>query len=51
MERYVHEENIRRYRKLLEHETDETKRDRIRRLLAEEEAKHMPGRSDAKLSR
>ena len=50
MERYIHDENIRRSRKLLEGETDETKRDRIRRLLTEEEAKQIPGRSDAKLT-
>ncbi|MBB4366747.1 hypothetical protein GGD65_007821 [Bradyrhizobium sp. CIR18] len=36
MERYIQNENIRRYRKLLEEETDEEKRSTIRRLLAEE---------------
>ena len=39
MERFVHEENILRYRKLLAVETDEAKRTAIRKLLAEEEAK------------
>jgi hypothetical protein len=39
MERFVHEENIRRYRKLLEEEKDEEKRTMIRKLLAEEEAR------------
>jgi hypothetical protein len=42
MERFVHEENIRRYRKLLEEEKDEEKRTMIRKLLAEEEAKDPP---------
>jgi hypothetical protein len=37
MERYIHNENIRRYRKLLAEEEDEEKRDVIRKLLAEEE--------------
>ncbi|MGY8685895.1 hypothetical protein Q2941_50645 [Bradyrhizobium sp. UFLA05-153] len=39
MERYIHNENIRRYRKLLEEETDEHKRETIRQLLTEKEAK------------
>lgn len=39
MERYIHNENIRRYRKLLEEETSEDKRVVIRKLLAEEEAR------------
>ncbi len=39
MERYIHNENIRRYKKLLELEQDEEKRHVIRKLLAEEEAK------------
>jgi hypothetical protein len=42
MDRFIHNENIRRYRKLLEEETDEEKRNTIRRLLAEEEAKKIP---------
>lgn len=42
MERFVHEENIRRYRKLLEEEKNEQKRHVIRKLLAEEEAKDVP---------
>jgi hypothetical protein len=42
MERFIHNENIRRYRKLLEEETNEEKRNTIRRLLAEEEAREIP---------
>lgn len=42
MERFIHNENIRRYRKLLEEERDEEKRNIIRKLLAEEEAKDVP---------
>lgn len=45
MERFIHNENIRRYRKLLEEERDEEKRNVIRKLLAEEEAKEVPSRS------
>jgi hypothetical protein len=39
MERYIHHENIRRYRKLLEEETNEDKRATIRQLLVDEEAR------------
>ena len=42
MERFIHEANIRHYRKLLDEETDEGKRQIIRKLLAEEEAKEIP---------
>jgi hypothetical protein len=42
MERYIHNENIRRYRKLLELEKDEEKRNVMRKLLAEEEAMDVP---------
>lgn len=42
MERYIHNENIRRYRKLIEEETDEHKRAVIRQLLSEEEAREIP---------
>lgn len=42
MERFIHNENIRHYRKLLEQERDEEKRNTIRKLLAEEEAKDAP---------
>lgn len=42
MERFIHNENIRRYRKLLEEETDEARRNAIRKLLAEEEAREIP---------
>ena len=41
MEDYIHNENIRRWRKLLEEEPDEEKRNTIRKLLAEEEAKEI----------
>ena len=44
MERFIHNENIRRYRRLLEEEQDEEKRNTIRKLLAEDEAKEItPG--------
>lgn len=42
MERFIHNENIRLYRKLLEEEKNEDKRAIIRKLLAEEEAKDGP---------
>ncbi len=42
MERFIHNENIRLYRKLLEEEKNEDKRAIIRKLLAEEEAKDVP---------
>ncbi|MGY8639303.1 hypothetical protein RAD15_43275 [Bradyrhizobium sp. 14AA] len=42
MERYIHNENIRRFQKLLDEETDEHKRETIRKLLAEEEAREVP---------
>lgn len=42
MERFIHNENIRRYRRLLEEEQDEEKRNTIRKLLAEEEAREIP---------
>jgi hypothetical protein len=52
MERYIHNENVRRYRKLLELEQDEEKRNVIRKLLAEEDAKEIPPtRTNDKLKR
>jgi len=39
MERTVARLNVEHYKRLLERETDETKRQTIQRLLAEEEAK------------
>jgi hypothetical protein len=42
MQRYVHEENILLYRKLLAETTDEEKREIILKMLAEEEAKELP---------
>jgi|WetSurMetagenome_2_1015567.scaffolds.fasta_scaffold995707_2 hypothetical protein len=46
MDWFIHNENIRRYRRLLEEERDEEKRNTIRKLLAEEEAREV--RSDGK---
>ncbi len=42
MERFIHNENIRLYRRLLEEEKNEDKRALIRKLLAEEEATDVP---------
>ncbi len=39
MRRFVHRENIKHYKQLLERTTDEAERQRINTLLAEEEAK------------
>ena len=41
MERFIHNQNIRHYRKLLEEECDEERRKIIRKLLAEEEAREI----------
>jgi hypothetical protein len=38
MERYIHEQNLIHYRKVLAETTDQTKRDTVFRLLAHEEA-------------
>ena len=46
MERFIRNENIRHYRKLLEEERDEEKRNIIQKLLAEEEAKDVPASSE-----
>ena len=46
MERFSHNENIRHYRKLLAEETDEEKRNIIRKLLAEEEAREIPPKTN-----
>lgn len=48
MHRYVHEENIILYRKLLAETIDEEKRKVIMKLLAEEEAKELPSSPQAK---
>ena len=45
MERFIKNENIRLYRKLLEEEQDEEKRNLIWKLLAEEEAKDVRPRA------
>ncbi len=39
MERFVHRKNMERYRELLSQTTDETQRQQLMKLLAEEEAK------------
>jgi hypothetical protein len=39
MERFVHKENLKLYRKLLAETTDEKKRQTLLKLLADEEAK------------
>jgi hypothetical protein len=39
MEKFIHRQNLEHYRKLLAETTDEVKRQTIRKLLAEEEAK------------
>ena len=41
MEKFIHNANILHYRRLLEEEADEKKRELIRKLLAEEEAKEI----------
>ncbi len=48
MQRYVHNENILLYRKLLAQTTDEEKRKVVLKLLADEEAKEMPSPSQEK---
>lgn len=47
MERFIHNENLRHFRKLLAEEKDEERRNVIRKLLAEEEAKDVPKGSQA----
>ena len=42
MEKFIHNQNLERYRKLLSETTDEEKRRQIEKLLAEEEAKDRP---------
>lgn len=42
MDRFIHDENLTRFRKLLAQTTDQTKRCQIERLIAEEEAKDSP---------
>lgn len=39
MDRFIHDENLRHFRRLLECTSDPAERERIRQLLAEEEAK------------
>lgn len=42
MDRFIHDENLRHYRRLLQQTSDPVERERIHRLLAEEEAKASP---------
>ena len=42
MEKYVHQQNVKRFRDLLGRVTDQGQRNQIERLLAEEEAKEAP---------
>ncbi|WP_083842438.1 hypothetical protein [Bradyrhizobium sp. ORS 375] len=46
MERYIRNENIRRFRQLLEAETDEQKRRILRQLLASEERREVPSETE-----
>lgn len=39
MDRFIHDENIRHYRRLLDRTTDPAERDRILKLIAEEDAR------------
>ena len=48
MQRYVHNENILLYRKLLAQTTNEEKRKVVLKLLADEESKEMPSPSQEK---
>ena len=42
MDRFVHRANLERFRRLLTQTTDETRRQQLERLIAEEEAKEDP---------
>ena len=42
MQEFVHRKNLENYRMLLANELDETRREVLQRLLAEEEAKELP---------
>ena len=46
MERFVHRQNIERFRRLLAETVDEAERRRILKLLAEEEAKDVASRKE-----
>lgn len=48
MHRFVHNENVRHYKQLLERTADATERQRILNLLAEEEAKRPDENSEEK---
>jgi hypothetical protein len=48
MQRFIHLENIRHYKQLLERTTDEAERARILKLMAEEEAKERAPEQTAK---
>jgi len=51
MDRFIRNENIRRYKELLDTELNEDKREIIRRLLAEEEAKQFSSKPSAPQSK
>jgi len=42
MEQFVHRQNLMRFRDLLDQVTDEEQRNKIKHLLAEEEAREVP---------
>jgi hypothetical protein len=42
MERYIHEQNLAHYRKILSETTDQTKRQTVLKLLADEQANVRP---------
>jgi hypothetical protein len=46
MDRFIRDENLRHYRRLLQQTSDPVERERIHRLLAEEEAKGSPTSQD-----
>ena len=46
MERFIHRENLERFRRLLQLATDEGQRRQLKKLIAEEEAKEPPPDKD-----
>jgi hypothetical protein len=48
MERFVHNENLKRFRELLAQENDLSKRKQIERLIGEEEARQVEPLEDGK---
>ena len=47
MDRFIHDENLKHYQRLLQRTTDPVERERIRGLMAEEEAKSPPSPPNA----